>query len=93
MSALATDGILSPPMPQQPTLDGYVAGIIAVDPMVLQCRDCGRTLTQPEKRGVAVFIITSGWHFHTCEGPTGMRRCRDCLAAVVAACPSTRCKQ
>ena len=32
-----------------------------------------------------------GFRFHTCEGPTGMRRCPNCHAAVTAACPNRRC--
>lgn len=72
---------------QMPTLPGKAAGIIGMDPLVLQCRDCGTTYTGT-RRSVAAYVILSGFHFHVCEGPTGMRRCPDCLAAVEAACPS-----
>lgn len=79
-------GTLSEPLLPMPTIPGKVAGIVGVDPVVLQCSDCGRTLTQPKDRGVAMFIVLSGWHFHTCEGRTGQRRCRDCLAVVKSTC-------
>lgn len=90
---MSDTGTLSPPMLPLPTIEGKVAGIVGVEPLVLQCHDCGSTLTQPEGRRAAVFIMLSGWHFHTCEGRSGIRRCRECLAAAVAACPSTRCKR
>jgi hypothetical protein len=78
---------------QLPTVEGKVEGIVGVDPLILQCRACGATTTQPDGQRVGPFIILSGYHFHTCEGRTGIRRCPSCLAAVVAECPSTRCKQ
>lgn len=74
---------------QMPTLPGKVAGIVGWDPMVLQCRDCG--VTHTGERNPAAEIILSGFRFHTCEGPTGMRRCPNCHAAVTAACPNRRC--
>lgn len=80
------EGILGPPEPQRPNAPGKIDGIVGVDPFTLQCRDCGSTLTKPEKRTIAVFIITAGWNFHICEGRTGVRRCRGCLADVKAAC-------
>lgn len=77
---------------QLPTLPGKAAGIVGMDPLVLQCRDCGTTYTGT-RRSMAADIILSGYRFHTCEGPTGMRRCPDCLTAVIAACPNRRCSQ
>lgn len=62
MTAQHGDGILGDPRPLMPTLPGKATGIVGVDPMVLQCHDCGATLTQPPGRTVAVFIVTSGWH-------------------------------
>lgn len=72
---------------QLPTLPGRVAGIVGWDPCVLQCRECGSTVTQ-EGRSAATFIILSGYRFHGCEGQTGMRRCPECLAAAEGACPN-----
>jgi hypothetical protein len=71
---------------QQPTIDGKVDGIIALDPMVLQCRDCGETVTQPEGQRAAAFIILSGFHFCPHE-PKPKRRCPACLSVVRADCP------
>lgn len=72
---------------QLPTLPGKAEGIVGWDPCVLQCRECGRTATQ-DRPSVATFIILSGFHFHGCEGRSGMRRCPECLAAAEAACPN-----
>lgn len=72
---------------QLPTLPGKVDGIVGLDPLVLQCRECGTT-HNGTRRSIAADIILSGFHFHTCEGQTGTRRCPDCLAAVIAACPN-----
>lgn len=71
---------------QLPTIPGKVDGIVGWDPMVLQCRDCG--VTHEGRRNPATEIILSGFHFHTCEGRNGKRRCPECLAAVEAACPN-----
>jgi hypothetical protein len=94
MSAVTAtaDGLLGEPCLPLPTVEGKVTGIVGLDPLVLQCADCGSTLTQPDQRSVAVFVVTSGWHFHVCEGRQGVRRCRECLARVKAGCPSGRCK-
>lgn len=73
---------------QMQTLPGKAEGIVGLEPCVLQCRDCGETATQEEGRSLAAFIILSGFHFHTCEGRGGKRRCPDCLAAVERECPS-----
>lgn len=72
---------------QMPTLPGKAEGIVGMEPCVVQCRDCGATATQ-EGRSLASFIILTGFHFHTCEGRGGKRRCPNCLAAVEAACPN-----
>lgn len=72
---------------QMPTLPGKAEGIVGWEPCVLQCRECGATVTQ-EGRSVATFIILSGYRFHGCEGQTGKRRCPTCLAAAEAACPN-----
>lgn len=71
---------------QLPTLPGKVDGIVGLDPLVLQCRDCGSTYEG--QKGIAFEIIRSGYHFHTCEGRDGRRRCPECLAAVKDACPN-----
>ena len=73
---------------QLSTLPGYVDGIVGWDPLLLQCRDCGATYTGT-RRSRATDLILSGYHFHTCEGRAGKRRCPDCLAAAKAACPNT----
>lgn len=72
---------------QLPTTPGKVDGIVGLDPLVLQCRECGITY-QGKGHRIAADIILSGFHFHVCEGPTGMRRCPDCLDAAEAACPN-----
>lgn len=73
---------------QLPTIPGKVDGIVGWDPLVLQCRSCGVTYEGTGKNRAAD-IILSGFHFHVCEGRDGIRRCPDCLAAVIAACPNT----
>lgn len=81
---------------QQPTLYPTVLdaapGIIAWDPMRLQCQQCG-AIHEQCRASQATCIILSGYHFHGCEHPDGIRYCPDCLAAAVAACPNVRCKQ
>lgn len=79
---------------QLPTLPGKVDGVVGWEPCVLQCRECGRTATQ-EGRSAAMFIIMSGFHFHTCRrGLDAPRRlCPDCLAAATRECPNRRCKE
>lgn len=78
---------------QMPTLPGKVEGIVGLNPLVLQCRDCGDTYTgkHPDRGGFDV--ILSGYHFHRCEGRAGRRRCPDCLAKTVAECPHDGCKR
>jgi hypothetical protein len=78
---------MSVQMLQRPTLAGKVDGIVGWDPLELQCRDCGAVFTG-QRRSRAADIILSGFHFHVCEGRDGIRRCPDCLAAVIAACPN-----
>ncbi len=75
---------------QRPTLPGKVDGIVALDPCVIQCRSCGVTLEQ-DRRSLATFILLSRFRFHTCQPGSG-RMCPTCLDAVIAACPSRRCK-
>lgn len=75
-----------------PTVEGKAPGIVGWDPCVLQCSDCGLTLEQ-DNPSVATFIIRSGFHFHSCEPNSGRRRCPDCLAAAMTACPNRRCKE
>lgn len=79
-------------LPQMPTVEGKAEGIVSLDPLTLQCRDCGVTTEQPADRGIALFVILSGFHFHTCEGPTGVRRCPPCLEVVRSACPRGACR-
>jgi hypothetical protein len=69
---------------QLPTLPGKVDGIVGLDPLVLQCRECG--VTHTGARGIAFEIIMSGFHFHGCEGRDGVRRCPECLKRAEAAC-------
>lgn len=75
---------------QLPTIPGKVDGIVGMDPCVLQCRACGATATQ-DVRGAGLFITLSGFHFHVCDGRSGLRMCPSCLAAAKAACGSSRC--
>lgn len=79
-------------MLQQPTLPGKAEGVIGLNPLALQCRDCGEVFVG-QRRSAATDVILSGFHFHLCEGRDGQRRCPDCLAAAIAACPATRCKR
>lgn len=74
-----------------PTVPGKVSGIVGLDPMVLQCGECGATTTQ-DRRSVGAFILLAGYHFHICEGKGGIRRCPGCLEATKKECPSVRCK-
>lgn len=70
----------------QPTVPGKAKGIIAVDPMVLQCGVCGETTTHVGRHNVGTFIILAGWLFCRLEEGDGPRRCRDCLAEHAAEC-------
>lgn len=85
---------------QLPTVPGYAEGIVATDPLTLQCRDCGATTSNDEHdaewngkaRSNASFVILSGYHFHICEGRDGHRRCPECLSRVKAECKTSgRC--
>jgi hypothetical protein len=84
-----------------PTLPGKVNGIVCDAPWTLQCQECGQTVTNatmPERLrstgrdSISYLVIQSGYHFHSCEGRNGIRRCPSCLAAARAACPNIRCK-
>lgn len=77
------------PLVLLPTVPDMVAGIVSLEPFTLQCHDCLRTTSG---KRAAITVILSGFHFHVCEGRTGVRRCPECLAKVVAACESSRCK-
>ena len=68
-----------------PTIPAYAPGIVALDPTVVQCHDCGATAECPR----AVDLILAGFHFHGCESEP-VRRCPDCLAHVRAACTERR---
>lgn len=74
-------------MLQRPTLPGKVDGIVGWDPLEIQCRECGAVF-EGHRRSVNADIILSGYLFHTCEGREGIRRCPDCHATVIAACPN-----
>jgi hypothetical protein len=79
----------------QPTVEGMARGIIGVDPIVLQCGECGDTLTQ-DRDGIAAFIILARWNFCGMENDRqqrtqGPRRCRDCMAAHARDC--ARCAE
>lgn len=69
-----------------PTLKGKVEGIVGWSPLQLQCHDCGSVYTGQNKYP-ATDVILSGYHFHTCDGPKGYRRCPDCLATSKRLCP------
>lgn len=73
----------------RPTVPGMARGIVDLDPFTLQCGECGATVTGARP---ATTVILSGFHFHACEDG-GPRRCRDCLKAAKAACPSGRCRR
>jgi len=70
----------------QPGLPGRVQGIIAEDPLTLQCGECGEVLANSNGRRPAVFILLSGFRFCTLEGSDGVRRCRECAAEHAEAC-------
>lgn len=71
---------------QLPTLPGKVDGIVGLDPLTLQCRNCGATHVGTRGPGRhAIDIILSGYKFHTCNTEGSVRLCPDCLADAVAA--------
>lgn len=74
-------------MRQLPTLPGKVDGIVGLDPVVLQCRKCGSTVTREGRRALWSLVVIDGWKFHTCEEGGG-RKCPDCLAAAENNCPN-----
>lgn len=71
--------------PLLPTVPGKVSGIVSLDPPTVQCHQCRATHTEPQ---LGLCVILSGYRFHTCE-KNPVRLCRDCMAPVHAACPST----
>lgn len=77
---------------QYPTLPDHVDGIIGLDPLRLQCRDCGAIHEQCHKNANAC-QLTAGYLFHHCDAPDGIRRCPECLAVAKAACPNASCKR
>jgi endogenous inhibitor of DNA gyrase (YacG/DUF329 family) len=74
----------------QPTVPGKFAGIIATDPLTVQCAACGETAHRTTESTDALFLMLSGYRFHTCERHERPHRrlCPPCLAAVVAECPN-----
>lgn len=72
-----------------PTLPGKVRGIIGMDPLKLQCGDCG-VIHEQCTRNVAVCIMTAGFEFHRCETDSP-RRCPSCMVRALAECGSMRC--
>jgi len=72
-----------------PTVPGKVRGIVGLDPLRLQCGDCGVTHEQCT-RSVAACIITAGFNFHTCEVDSP-RRCPECTVRALTECGSQRC--
>lgn len=76
----------------RPTVSGKVDGIIGLDPLTVQCHDCGAIAQQTTERTGAVFILLCGYHFHTCEA-NPPRRCPQCLAAAKAACENGKCRR
>lgn len=72
------------------TLAGQTQGIVATEPLQIQCGICGLIETQPEGQGVALFIILSGSRFCT-RDKTSIRRCRACVAEHAKECG--RCAQ
>lgn len=77
---------------QLPTLPGCVDGVVGLDPVVLQCRECGVLHHADPKHRTAAAIILARFLFHTCEEKPP-RRCPGCYAKAVAACPNVRCKR
>lgn len=71
---------------QLPTLPGKAPGIVGWDPLVQQCRECGRREVATTSK-VGFEILRSGYRFHTCDAGSGRRLCPDCLLAAEAACP------
>lgn len=73
-------------------LDGDPPGIIATNPVTIQCAACGQTATQPGDRSWQVFLLTSGYGFHVCTRGAEGRLCRACLADIKDSCPTrSRC--
>lgn len=76
------------PMPAVP---GKVAGIISTDPWQQQCGVCGLVDTKPDDKGVAIWIILSGFQF--CLDTPGVRHCRDCLRDHARGCHRYGCQE
>lgn len=72
----------------QPTVPGKVAGIIAMDPMTLQCGECGEVLVNDTGYRDATFVILARWLFCLSERDKGggPRRCRECQAEHARTC-------
>lgn len=70
---------------QRPTISGYVDGIVALEPMTLQCRTCGALATNTKYRRDALFVIASGYRFLP-HRPEEGRQCPACLRDHLADC-------
>lgn len=64
----------------QPNVPGKTKGIISMDPLTLQCGECGEVAVNEERLGIARFIIRTRWLFclHESDRGGGPRRCGEC---------------
>lgn len=69
-----------------PTVPGYVRGIVAVDPITVQCHDCGVTRECPPPAG----MILARFIFHQHGEVDPPRRCPACFTAATADCGRCR---
>jgi hypothetical protein len=76
----------------QPTIPGKAPGIIATDPLTIQCGDCGVIKARTTERTDAVFIILARFLFCLSESSRGssVRRCPECMAEHAKTC--ARCQ-
>lgn len=63
-----------------PTLDGYVHGIVSIDPLRIQCDACGAIAVHDGSCTSALFVILCGIEFRTLPND-GRRLCLECRTA------------
>ena len=72
-----------------PSLPGHLDGVIGLDPVRLQCQECGRV---GEGRTALAAIYDGGLHYHRSAWPDGTnpRLCRECRLARGCSCDQCR---
>lgn len=68
----------APALKLLPDIPGKVHGIVGLDPLTIQCDDCGVLAVQPEGQLPGTFLLTVGITFDRSRDRTLKRRCAKC---------------